>query len=152
MQHMLNWSPGRTSTNAPLHVECKAHKHVSESNDTGIYYTVYSLQPKDYCNYLSNMECVLASNGENAPCKISFPSKLQSYSRIRGRHEFSQYRWEFIVLASGYGIEFLGSIVNVDETALEKNLKDPSIIQGVSLSLRRNPSLHACHNFLSLAM
>ena len=26
------------------------------------------------------------------------------------------------------------------------------IIQGVSLSLRRNPSLHACHNFLSLAM
>ena len=26
------------------------------------------------------------------------------------------------------------------------------ITQGVSLSLRRNPSLHACHNFLSLAM
>ena len=41
------------------------------------------------------------------------------------------------------------SLTNINEWL---NLYISYITQGVSLSLRRNPSLHACHNFLSLAM
>ena len=40
----------------------------------------------------------------------------------------------------------------IDEQAVQDVIIIIIITQGVSLSLRRNPSLHACHNFLSLAM